>query len=140
MASRRVIMARDYISGKGTAPMPHEEDADGWSLMLRFAFVPVTSRLFPAASTVRFLRSRAGGRCHMPRTRLAAARSTAVAFVVSFSAPAAAAQPAACDPRALGRPAEIARSNITAGIDGGEALAAWRQVIGNGGSVNWPVT
>jgi hypothetical protein len=63
-----------------------------------------------------------------------------VVFVVSFWTTAAAAQSAACDPQALRRRVEIARANITAGVDGAEALGAWRYVIGNGGSINWPVT
>lgn len=63
-----------------------------------------------------------------------------VAVAVVPRAALAAAQPAACDPQALRRLAETARFNVTAGIDGVEALNAWRYVLGNGGAIGWPVT
>jgi hypothetical protein len=45
-----------------------------------------------------------------------------------------------CDPSVIGDAAETARSNITAGIDGADALRAWQHVIDNGGVVAWSVT
>lgn len=62
-----------------------------------------------------------------------------VLVVVAASRPAAA-QSRDCDPQSLGRAAETARFNVAAGVDGAEALAAWRYVLGNGGAVAWPVT
>ena len=73
----------------------------------------------------------------MLRFRLALA--VFVALIVARAA-AAGAQPSTCDSQALRRPAETARFNVTAGIDGAEALDAWRYVLGNGGTIAWPVT
>lgn len=50
----------------------------------------------------------------------------------------AAAQP--CDERLLRDPAETARFNIVAAVDGAEAIRAWRDVLGHGGAVAWNVT
>jgi hypothetical protein len=45
-----------------------------------------------------------------------------------------------CDEGALRSSAEIARGNVTAGIDGAEAIRAWRDVLAAGGRVAWDVT
>ncbi len=61
------------------------------------------------------------------------------AAVVSVSSMAAA-QPAPCNPHALGDVAATARDNIVAGVDGAGALEAWRTVLDAGGAVGWAVT
>ena len=45
-----------------------------------------------------------------------------------------------CDEGVLRRSAEIARGNVTAGVDGAEAIRAWRDVLAGGGRVAWNVT
>ena len=63
------------------------------------------------------------------------------ALTVALTAHAAAgwAQPV-CDPGILREPAETARFNIIAAVDGAEALDAWRRVFDGGGAVGWVVT
>lgn len=60
-------------------------------------------------------------------------------FLIAQAYPGAA-QSATCDPGTLREPAETARFNIIASVDGAEALAAWRTVFDGGGAVAWPVT
>ena len=55
-------------------------------------------------------------------------------------APAAGAGAAPCDPVALSDAAETARLNIIDGVDGTQALEAWRTVLDAGGAVGWTVT
>lgn len=62
-----------------------------------------------------------------------------LALVVGLAGAAEAAA-APCDPIALGDVAETARGNIVAGVDGAEALEAWRTILDAGGAVGWPVT
>src|SRR5436190_9748301 len=45
-----------------------------------------------------------------------------------------------CDERVLTESADIARSNVIAGVDGAGAIAAWRTVLDHGGAVAWSVT
>ncbi len=45
-----------------------------------------------------------------------------------------------CDPAAFEEAADTARSNIIAAVDGAEALAKWKSVIGRGGAIAWSVT
>jgi hypothetical protein len=64
----------------------------------------------------------------------------ALALLLSAHAAAATAQATDCDPHALGEPAETARFNIIASVDGAEALDAWQRVLDSGGAVAWSVT
>jgi hypothetical protein len=64
----------------------------------------------------------------------------AMSLLLSAHGASATAQPADCDPHALGEPAETARFNIIASVDGAEALDAWRRILDNGGAVAWSVT
>ena len=65
---------------------------------------------------------------------------TVVVALVASLACASSARSATCDPGTLQDAAGTARENVIDGIDGAQALEAWRTVLDSGGAIGWPVT